>query len=195
MDRIIEKAIHSNFPLDVTNDMIAKASNWEERLQAPKCNKENDLQFWTKSFLHLLTLTKIKTEGSDYLQKTYHCWEKLTNYTCFKQDKKTYQRYNRVLQPLCTLWLPWKTKQTMVPCVSQIMSKTKTFRPNQNLTCANYGIYAATCVICNEQYVGQTKNKFRSDGHRTAATGTDRIAKMKKMKWPCRGTIQCSMVP
>ena len=48
----------------------------------------------------------------------------------------------------------------MVPRVSQIMSKTKTFPLNQNLTCANYGIYVATCVLCHEQYVGQTKNKF-----------------------------------
>jgi len=40
------------------------------------------------------------------------------------------------------------------------MSKINTFPLNQNLTCANFGIYAATCVICHEQYVGQTKNKF-----------------------------------
>jgi len=31
---------------------------------------------------------------------------------------------------------------------------------SKNLTCANYGIYAVTCVICHEQYVGQTMNKF-----------------------------------
>jgi len=34
------------------------------------------------------------------------------------------------------------------------MSKTKTFLLNQNLTCANYGIYAVTCLICQKQYVG-----------------------------------------
>jgi len=28
---------------------------------------------------------------------------------------------------------------------------------NQKLTCANHGIYVATCVICHEQYIGQTK--------------------------------------
>ena len=42
----------------------------------------------------------------------------------------------------------------------QIMNKTKTFPLNQNLTRANYGFYAATCVLCHKQYVGQTKNKF-----------------------------------
>lgn len=38
----------------------------------------------------------------------------------------------------------------------------------QNLNCKNYGIYVATCLECNEQYVGQTINKFskRWAGHR-----------------------------
>jgi len=40
------------------------------------------------------------------------------------------------------------------------MGKNKIFLLNQKLTCAKYGIYVATCVICHEQYVGQTKNKF-----------------------------------
>ena len=57
----------------------------------------------------------------------------------------------------------------MVPRVSQIMSKTKTFPLNQKLTWADYGIYVATCVICHEQYVAQTKNKFskRWSAHRS----------------------------
>jgi len=40
------------------------------------------------------------------------------------------------------------------------MSKTKAFPFNQNLKCVKHGICVATCVICHEQYVGQTKNKF-----------------------------------
>jgi len=62
-----------------------------------------------------------------------------------------------------------KHKKSMVPYVSQIMSKNKTFPLNQKLTCANHGIYVATCVMCHEQYVGQTKNKFstRWSSHRS----------------------------
>ena len=48
----------------------------------------------------------------------------------------------------------------MVPNVSQLLTKTKTFELNQSLTCADFGIYVATCVICHEQYVGQPSNKF-----------------------------------
>jgi len=62
-----------------------------------------------------------------------------------------------------------KHNKSMVPCVSQIMSKAKTFPLNQNLTCTNYGIDVATCVICNKKYVGQTTNKFskRWSSHRS----------------------------
>ena len=61
-----------------------------------------------------------------------------------------------------------KHKKSMMPCVSQIMGKNKTFPLNQTLTCPNHGIYVTTCVICHEQYVGQTKNKFsmRWSSHR-----------------------------
>ena len=53
-----------------------------------------------------------------------------------------------------------KHDKSMVPRVSQTMSKTETFPLNQNLTCRNYGIYVVTFVLCHEQYVAQTKNKF-----------------------------------
>jgi len=45
----------------------------------------------------------------------------------------------------------------------------KSFPLNQNLTRANYGVYMATCVTCNEQYVGQTTNKVstRWSSHRS----------------------------
>ena len=47
--------------------------------------------------------------------------------------------------------------------------KNETFPLNQKLTCANHGIHVATCVICHEQYFGQTKNKFstRWSSHRS----------------------------
>ena len=61
-----------------------------------------------------------------------------------------------------------KNNKSMVPNVSQLLTKTKTFKLNQSLTCADFGIYVATCVICHEQYVGQTSNKFskRWSAHR-----------------------------
>ena len=62
-----------------------------------------------------------------------------------------------------------KNNKSMVPTVSQLLTKTKTFKLNQSLTCADFGIYVATCAICHEQYVGQTSNKFskRWSAHRS----------------------------
>jgi len=56
--RLKEKAIRSKFPLNMTNDMIALASNWEDRLRPLKCDKKEDPQVWATSFPHLLTLTQ-----------------------------------------------------------------------------------------------------------------------------------------
>ena len=83
----------------------------EVRLRPPKCDKKDDLQVWATSFLHPLTLKQFKSEGNDYLQKTYHHWEKIDKRQLLQTRQKAYKRYDRVLQPLCTLWLPWKTKQ------------------------------------------------------------------------------------
>jgi len=57
----------------------------------------------------------------------------------------------------------------MVSNFSQLLTKTKTFKLNQSLTCADFGIDVVTCVICHEQYVAQTSNKFskRLSAHRS----------------------------
>ena len=57
----------------------------------------------------------------------------------------------------------------MVPNVSQLLTKTKTFKLNQSLTCADFGIYVAICMMCHEQYVDQICNKFskRWSAHRS----------------------------
>jgi len=58
LNRLKEKAIRSKFPLNMTNDMLALASDWEDRLRPPKCDKKENPQVWATSFPHLLTLTQ-----------------------------------------------------------------------------------------------------------------------------------------
>jgi len=62
-----------------------------------------------------------------------------------------------------------KNNKSMVPQVSQLLTKTKTFKLNQSLTYADFGIYVKTYAICHEQFVGQTSNKFskRWSAHRS----------------------------
>jgi len=55
-----------------------------------------------------------------------------------------------------------------------------------------HGIYGATCVVCHEQYFGQTIGKFfLRDGHRTALIGTNQIVNMTRINWLYGGTIEC----
>ena len=52
-----------------------------------------------------------------------------------------------------------KNNKSMVLNVSQLLTKTKTFKLNQSLTCADFGIYIATWVICHEQCVATKWSK------------------------------------
>jgi len=76
-------------------------------------------------------------------------------------------------QALLTLWLLWKTQHIHGPNCYTNTDKKICFPLNQNLTCAKYGIYVATCVIYHQQYVGQTL--FSRDVQRTEVLGANQI--------------------
>jgi len=42
----------------MANYMIAIASNWEEILRPPKCDKKDNPQVWSASFINLLISTR-----------------------------------------------------------------------------------------------------------------------------------------
>ena len=117
--------------------------------------------------------TKRKPEGNDYLQKTTTIGQKLTNYKdlALNKTRKQTKGGSRPCEHCALCGCYGKNNKSMVPNVSQLLTKTKTFKLNQSLTCADFGIYVvvATCVICHEQYVGQTSNKFskRWSAHRS----------------------------
>ena len=71
LNRLKEKTIRSKFPLNMINDMIALASNWEDRLRPPKCDKKGDPQVWAKSFPNLLTLTQKEKKLNPKAMITY----------------------------------------------------------------------------------------------------------------------------
>ena len=45
LNRLKEKAIHSKFPLNMTNDMIALAFNWEDRLRPQNGTRKKTHRF------------------------------------------------------------------------------------------------------------------------------------------------------
>jgi len=136
---------------------------------------------WVNSTGYLLQLCKIGIISSIFLPSLHP--------TCFW----CWTIPNHVLKKYKYCGNHGKHNKSMVPCISQIMGKNKTFSLNQKLTCANYGIYVATCVICHEQYVEQTNNKFCTRWSSPQVIGTDPIVKLMKIikiKWPCCGTFQ-----
>jgi len=48
----------------------------------------------------------------------------------------------------------------MVEKEDYLCTPTGRIKLTQRSSCANYGIYVAACLLCKEQYVGQTKIKF-----------------------------------
>jgi len=97
--------------------------------------------------------------------------QKLTNYKdlALNNTRKQNNGGSRPCEHCALCGCYGKNNKSMVPNVSQLLTKTKTLKLNQSLTCADIGIYVATCVICHEQYVGQTSNKFykRWSAHRS----------------------------
>ena len=155
--------------------MTAMASKREERLRAPKGEKKDDPQVWAISFPHLITLTKREKNLNPKAMITYKrpttIGQLLTHYKHLALSK-TREHVKGMSGPcghsaLCGNH--GKYNKSMVPSVSQIMGKNKTFSLNQKLKCTNHGIYVSTCVICHEQYIRQTKNKFstRWSSHRS----------------------------
>jgi len=49
--------------------------------------------------------------------------------------------------------------QTYLLTVSYFCTSSGKIKLTQNLSCVDYGIYVATCLLYKEQCVGQTKNK------------------------------------
>jgi len=91
----------------MTNDMIAVASDWEERLRAPKADKKDDPQVWTVSFPHPITLTQREINlnlKAMIIYKRPTTTGQLLQAPCFKQDERVCQRVVGSLWPLCTLW-------------------------------------------------------------------------------------------
>ena len=160
---------------EICPDMIALASNWEERLRPPKYDKKENPQVWATSFPHLLTLTqkekKLNPKAMISYKRPTTIGQKLTNYEdlALNKTRKQTKGGSRPCEHCALCRCYGKNNKSMVPNVSQLLTKTTTFKLNQSLTCADFDIYVATCVICHAQYVGQTSNKFskRWSAHRS----------------------------
>ena len=86
----------------MSNDLIALASNWEDRLQPHKMRQERrptGLGYILSPSAYSNTKKKVKPEGNDYLQNTHHNWTKANELQrpCFKQDTKANQKWLKAM--------------------------------------------------------------------------------------------------
>ena len=105
-----------------------------------------------------------------HMRKASHCGRKQQYWVHMPQSLHYCLFAPHICMVLFFTHIPFVVNHTFnatTPNVSQLLTKTKTFKLNQSLTWADFGIYVVTCVICHEQYVGQTSNKFskRWSGH------------------------------
>jgi len=141
-----EKATRWKFTLNMTNDMIALASSWEDRLRPPKCDKKEDPQDWDTSFPNLLTLTqnekKLNPKAMIAYKRPTTIGQKLTNYKdlALNKTRKQSKGVSRPCEHCALCGCYGKNNKSIVPNVSQLLTKTKTFNLNQSLTCADFGI-------------------------------------------------------
>ena len=161
----------------MTNDMITLVSKWENRLHPPNPSDKKNCSVWPTSFPNLLRLTKKEKTLNNEAMITYKrpttVGQLLTNYRSLAHSEASNQQQRGYSGPCghCALCGKFgKHDANMVPKVTALHSKGKLFPLRQVLTCANYGIYVATCKLCGEQYAGQTSNKFskRWNFHRSS---------------------------
>ena len=145
---------------------------------------------WGISPPSLPVATGLPTKDLSHLDKS-----KPLHAPCLKQDKKASGRCVKAMQALCTLWLPWKAQQIHVTMCFTNNDKKRKFaaESKSDIRKLNYGIYVATCVICHQQYVSQTVNKFSTGWSSHPSNWNKPDNWMTATKWPYHCTIQCSM--
>ena len=144
---------------------------------------------WPTSFPNLLRLTKMEKTLNNEAMITYKrlttVGQLLANYRSLAHSEASNQQQRGYSGPCghCALSGKFgKHDANMVLKVTALHSKGKLFPLRQVLTCANYGIYVATCKLCGKQYDGQTQINFRNVGIPTALRGTLSICLMTKSR-------------
>ena len=172
-----KKAIQAQYPKPMVEDMIAKAKTWTNRFKSPTTNKSQKPEpiVWTTSFKNLIKLLKKEKELQPHSMVTYKkppCLASLLlNFRSLSVniDKPNKGGSSGPCGHCALCGNHGQHWNSMVMPTTIIKTDNETIKLKQNLTCRNYGIYAAECTICDAKYIGQTKTKFsiRWRAHRT----------------------------
>ena len=173
-----EKCLKSGFNKKMVHKMIKIASEWTDRFSPPNNDKkqqQDERSVWATSFPNQLKLSTRERSLNSKATITYRrpptLGQHLTRYKAIAHNHNSLDT-NGSSGPCnhCGLCGNFGSLENMVTCSDTIKTPTgKTFRLRTMLICSDWGIYAATCLICNHQYVGQACNSFstRWNGHRS----------------------------
>ena len=180
LEHLAHKCIRSNFPKNLVIRNIEEAKNWS-RSDDTSTNKSIDIKPkpkrlpWTTQFTKLLQLDKVERELAPDACVTYcrpatlgGALLKYKSIAHQQQEKKHQNKSNKCGK--CGLCGNHSGLKNMVQENQEITTKNgNKVLIKEKLNCKNYGIYAGQCVICQEIYVGQTKNAFhlRWNTHRS----------------------------
>ena len=182
LQRLRLKCAKSNFRESIMNKIIDLAKTLEERF-GPKNKNSQDMEnktkrlIWAALFSTLFTLSqkekKLIPNACIIYKKPATIQSILTNYRRIALNIQTStMTRNGSSSPCnkCALCGNQSQHSSMVQTVNAVTNKDGiSIHLFQNLNCSNFGIYAAQCTICNQLYIGQTKNKFsiRWTAHRS----------------------------
>ena len=179
LEQLKDKCIRSGFGKKLVCDMISITRIWKERFSPPKSTSDRKRQqtskaIWVSCFPNLIQLSQKEKEMNPNTMIVYKrpppLSQYLTRYKHIAHGSETTEPGSSKPCGRCKLCgNHGKDTKTMISITNTIKSKSgKIFTLKKQLTCSNFGIYAATCTICLEQYVGQTTTSFanRWNGHR-----------------------------
>ena len=165
LNKLKNKCIKSNFNLKVIETQFQKIqiknSITNENI-TPIENKKNENIYWTSQFKKLLKLTKEENKlfplGKISFTKPANLGQLFNTSSAIAKHRKAFsgRKCNN-----CSLCGNHGGYSNMIYEKDSItIHKNKSIKIKPNLNCKSYGIYAAICIRCGENYVGQTKNNF-----------------------------------
>nr|CAB3263300.1 uncharacterized protein LOC108950347 [Phallusia mammillata] len=182
------KCRRSCFPFKVYSAIITAAAQWKERFAPPTSRLRNEKRIvWATSFTNILRLTdrerQLKPSACVVYKRPFTIGAALMRYKVLAHETEDNKTGSYPCGKCALCGHHGKSKSMVFP-VTDLRSQQRLFHLRQHLSCRNYGIYVATCLVCEEQYVGQTKNKFstRWNSHRAVwrtsdiSVGGDRAA-------------------
>ena len=183
IEALEKKCMKSGFNKNLVLKMTKITKEWVDRFSPPKLTRKNHFPnlVWATGFPSLLKLTRKEKELNQEACVVYRRPPTIANkLTRYKEIAHLTNEPNQgISKPCCRTRCKLcggAEGKGMVNTRKFIISeKGKEFPFVKPLSCIDWGIYAATCVICHKQYVGQTTTNFatRWSQHRLIWKKTD----------------------